>query len=126
VNALRAFPPLAEDFMNRSHRLSLAATFVASTSLVALAACSSNARTSSVEKTTGTAASGASLYATKCVSCHGSNGRSGSAGVDVAHEARDEAEDAIEKILEGGGGMPSFSNLSDQDVADLIAYLKTL
>jgi mono/diheme cytochrome c family protein len=112
--------------MNRSLRLSLAATFVASTSLVAVAGCSSNARTSSVEKMTGTASSGASIYATKCVSCHGSNGRSGSAGVDVAHEARDEAEDAIEKILEGGGGMPSFSNLSDQDVADLVAYLKTL
>ncbi len=113
--------------MQRHLRLAIALVAVSSLSaLTALTGCGSNERTSSIGKLTGTASSGASVYATKCLSCHGSDGRSGSAREDIAHEARDDSDEAIDKILGGGGGMPSFSNLSDQDIADLVAYLKTL
>ena len=33
--------------------------------------------------------------------------------------------DLIETVLEGLSGMPSFDELSNQEIADLVAYIKT-
>lgn len=74
----------------------------------------------------GNADAGKDLYTSNCTGCHGTSGKGGSAGKDIAHVARNEPEDAIEAIVEGEDSMPAFDSLSDQDVADIIAYLKTL
>ena len=53
----------------------------------------------------------------------GHDGKTGSAKVNVPAESTDLA---YKQILNGGGGMPSFSKLSDQEVANVWAHVQTL
>ena len=70
-------------------------------------------------------AAGARLYATNCTACHGAN----RAGVPGAFPAltdvgkRLESAQIKEKIRKGGGLMPPFPQLSQQDVDDLASFL---
>ncbi len=70
-------------------------------------------------------AAGAQLYTTHCVACHGAN-RAGvpptfPALTDVAK--RLDSAQIKEKIKKGGGLMPPFSQLSEQDIGNLASYL---
>lgn len=70
-------------------------------------------------------AAGATLYATHCVACHGAD-RAGVAGAfpaltDVGK--RLQPAQIKDKIKQGGGLMPPFSQLTEQDVNDLAAFL---
>jgi len=70
-------------------------------------------------------AAGEQLYATHCVACHGAN-RAGvpptfPALTDVAK--RLDSAQIKEKIKKGGGLMPPFSQLSEQDIGNLASYL---
>lgn len=78
----------------------------------------------------GDIASGQELFAANCAACHGPEGE----GTGIAPEALNDAdwlaehsdEDLREAILEGvDGKMPAFSQLSDQEVLDLIALLRS-
>lgn len=66
---------------------------------------------------------GADVFSGTCSGCHGYDGSGGSApGLMYAISGNsDEELEAI--ILEGSGGMPA-QNLSAQEVADVIAYLR--
>lgn len=110
-----------------------------------LLACQSadQARIDDVLALTGDVDSGAALYATHCAECHGAAGEGGSGGA-LAGEGED-AEELVEVILfgdeededEGGeeeeddedeedeGTMPAFEEvLTDQEVADIVAWLQ--
>jgi mono/diheme cytochrome c family protein len=88
----------------------------------ALAACGSD--TSGITSLTGDAASGKTLYVAQCQACHGSNG---TARADAAGEAKNNPSGAAAVILDGEDAMPGFQDkLSDQQVADILAYLRTL
>jgi mono/diheme cytochrome c family protein len=68
---------------------------------------------------------GAQLYATHCIACHGAS-RAGvpptfPALTDVAK--RLDSAQIKEKIKKGGGLMPPFSQLSEQDIGNLASYL---
>jgi mono/diheme cytochrome c family protein len=63
--------------------------------------------------------------ANACVNCHGADGKSGSAGKDIVSTATNEASEFSNVVLNGDGGMPSF-DLTDQQVADLTAYVASL
>lgn len=70
-------------------------------------------------------AAGATLYATHCVACHGAT-RAGVPGTfpaltDVGK--RLQPAQIKEKIQKGGGLMPPFSQLTEQEVNDLAAFL---
>jgi len=70
-------------------------------------------------------AAGAQLYATNCTACHGAN-RAGIPGTfpaltDVGK--RLESGQIKDKIRKGGGLMPPFSQLSQQDVDDIASFL---
>ena len=72
------------------------------------------------------AAAGAQLYATQCSACHGAN-RAGIPGTfpaltDVGKRLDD--KQIKEKIVKGGGLMPPFSQLSEKEIGDVIAFLK--
>jgi mono/diheme cytochrome c family protein len=78
----------------------------------------------------GDVASGQELFAARCAACHGPEGE----GTGIAPEALNDAdwladhsdEDLREAVLEGvDGSMPAFSQLSDQEVLDLIALLRS-
>lgn len=94
--------------------------------------CSSSSESdSSADRVTSIAAldadvtAGATVYAANCTSCHGEDGKSGSVAKNAAADASNESE-AIEQVLGGGDGMPAFPELSDQDIADVVAYLASL
>lgn len=79
---------------------------------------------------TGHIANGRAIYAASCALCHGAEGE----GTAIAPAALNDAtlldaltdEDLATTILMGiSGKMPASSNLSDQDVLDLIALLRS-
>ncbi|KAA8919636.1 cytochrome C [Xanthomonas sontii] len=70
-------------------------------------------------------AAGAQLYANHCTACHGAN----RAGVPPTFPALTDVGKRLqpaqikEKIRNGGGLMPPFSQLSQQEVDDLASFL---
>lgn len=84
--------------------------------LLPLAACGSGL--------TGDPTAGEAIYADNCASCHGVDA-SGGSGPNLLGEV--EEGEATDIILNGEGDMPAFADsLSDQDIADVIAYLQDL
>ncbi len=71
---------------------------------------------------------GAELFNThSCAKCHGTNGINGDRAPDL-QQVRDRMNAATiaAQIRNGGKGMPPFGDqLSDQQVNDLVAYLRT-
>ena len=70
-------------------------------------------------------AAGAQLYATNCTACHGAD----RAGIPGAFPAltdvgkRLDSAQIKEKISKGGGLMPPFPQLSQQDVDNIASFL---
>ncbi|QNH16250.1 Cytochrome c6 [Xanthomonas sp. SS] len=70
-------------------------------------------------------AAGAQLYATNCTACHGAD----RAGIPGAFPAltdvgkRLESAQIKEKISKGGGLMPPFPQLSQQDLDNIASFL---
>ena len=72
----------------------------------------------------GDAVRGGALFASRCAVCHGDDGRGGSQGVNIAdHVPYHSDEELVELLAEGGGRMPA-PGLSDQEIADVLAYLR--
>lgn len=93
-------------------------------SLLALTACA-DSRASKISGLEGDATAGATLFQENCQSCHGANGVGGS-GPALAEEA-EEPDEVISIVLSGEEEMPSFEEtLSDQEIADIVAFLQTL
>lgn len=83
----------------------------------------------------GDAARGEELFTRNCVACHGAGAMGTANGPPLVHEMyREEifADDRIADATRNGaqqrnwsyGRMPGIGGLSDQDVADLIAYVR--
>ena len=75
----------------------------------------------------GDAASGEALFsAGACATpaCHGADGVSGSATPSLGDSVPNASDEQIvNTFLNGKGSMPPQSNLSDQELADLLAYV---
>ncbi len=67
---------------------------------------------------------GKPLYEAKCQVCHGANGAGTSLGPDI--RSKENNTDNVEIIVEGGGDMPAFATMSDQEIADTNAYANSL
>jgi mono/diheme cytochrome c family protein len=84
----------------------------------------------------GDAAAGKKVFAENCIACHSAttNQRGGGPGLKDLYKnpklpsGRAVSDANVRKqILKGGGGMPGFEgSLTDAQIDDLIAYLKTL
>jgi ubiquinol-cytochrome c reductase cytochrome c subunit len=97
-------------------------TFLVSTILLtALAACGSSESTG---LPTGVATSGLPLYSAQCMSCHGITG-TGLSGPSIISKSASGIQTAVRN---GPGDMPAWteSEISDQDLADIIAYIDSL
>lgn len=95
--------------------------------LVALVALAVACGTTTTDLPAGDATAGQDLYTTNCETCHGADAKSGSAGENLVGEVGEQSE-FISAIQNGkdNGAMPAFPELSDQDIADIIAYVETL
>jgi Cu-Zn family superoxide dismutase len=68
---------------------------------------------------------GEELFAQNCRSCHGASGKGGRGIPALAgNENLADAERVIQQILHGGGGMPPFARLSDQQIAALATFVR--
>lgn len=68
---------------------------------------------------------GQSVYEANCMTCHGSTG-GGGVGVPLAgNDYLAETDYVIEQILFGGGFMPGFGHLSDEEVAAVASDVRT-
>ena len=84
-------------------------------------------KANSIAEMEGDAVAGATLYATHCQACHGEDGASGSVQKDIVEDLSYGDAHVIQAILYGEDSMPAFENtLSEQEIADIVAYLHTL
>jgi cytochrome c oxidase cbb3-type subunit III len=74
---------------------------------------------------------GAAIFAANCAGCHGADGRGGEHAPNIA--TAPEVQHLIDRELAAiirygvsGAGMPAFSSLKAQEVADVVAYLRIL
>jgi mono/diheme cytochrome c family protein len=98
----------------------LACGYVAMTLLVALMP----SRSTDMGRASPAVAAGAGTWRTEnCIACHAIYGLGGHIGPDLTNTvSRLGAEGVAAKVLAGGGTMPPFA-LSDDEVAELIAWL---
>jgi mono/diheme cytochrome c family protein len=74
---------------------------------------------------------GKNVFAQSCASCHDVNTGAqligpGLKGYYRGHHPAPKDAEVRELIVRGKGAMPGFSSLSDAELAELVAYLKTL
>jgi|GEM_PF-3194890 ubiquinol-cytochrome c reductase cytochrome c subunit len=77
----------------------------------------------------GDVARGAALYQSKCFGCHTPDARLGPSHASPDFKVRYASEETLRAVIRGGRApMPAFSEqvLSDQDLSDIIAYIRTL
>jgi mono/diheme cytochrome c family protein len=93
--------------------------------LLSLLACADDARVGEILALTPDTDEGSALYATSCTGCHGTDATGGS-GPDLVSELHHSDEHLLVYILDGDGDMPSYADWSDQELADLMGYLRSL
>jgi mono/diheme cytochrome c family protein len=71
---------------------------------------------------TGDEANGQVLYDANCAGCHGASADGGS-GPSLLGE---DLGEFLEVVPNGEGSMPAFPDMSDQDIADIYAFVQTL
>ena len=96
-----------------------------------LAACSADPRVAEIEAIAGDAVTGEPLYIDNCSTCHGVDGLGGTVDHAIVESSDGHGHShgdgqIIRRILNGGGGMPAFDSLSNQEIADIIAHLHEL
>ena len=73
------------------------------------------------------AAAGQTVFEARCTGCHGSGGMGGELGPRITDRVQGQSEEALATVVREGfptRGMPGFQ-ISDGDLANLVAYLKT-
>lgn len=89
-----------------------------------LAACGGDTRVEDILALTGDAVAGEAVFTANCESCHGVGATGGSGPELVGHGAD---EEHVEVVIDGEEDMPAFGDtLSDQDIADVLAYTGSL
>ncbi len=75
----------------------------------------------------GDAKRGSTLYADQCAPCHADDAKGGTMGVALAGQhVLDRASDVAAIVRAGRGRMPAFEDATDADIADHLAYLRSL
>jgi cytochrome c oxidase cbb3-type subunit III len=74
---------------------------------------------------------GAAIFAANCAGCHGADGRGGEHAPNIA--TTPEVQHLMDRELAGiirngisGAGMPAFSSLKQQEITDVVAWLRIL
>ncbi len=69
---------------------------------------------------------GKALYAEKCAACHQADGKGlpGTFPALAGSKVVADVEAAVKKITQGGGGMPAFKDLTPEDLAAILTYIR--
>jgi mono/diheme cytochrome c family protein len=68
---------------------------------------------------------GASIYDNNCAVCHGNDG-GGVVGPALAdNDKLADTSHVVKRILKGGGGMPAFGRLSDEEIANVASLIRS-
>jgi len=73
--------------------------------------------------------SGATAFASRCASCHGTDGNGGELGPAITARVASRTDEELRAVIRQGltgAGMPAFATLSDADTSDLIRHLRSL
>ena len=97
----------------------LAALFAAPACNVASSSTAKSDRVTAIESLEGDTASGSTLFSGNCASCHGASGQ----GISGPSLTNVDETVLIDAMLSGPDAMPSFSGLTDQQLADLTAFV---
>jgi mono/diheme cytochrome c family protein len=93
-----------------------------------LGGCAAHVTTAQVDAVLalqGDSTHGATVYADNCVECHGTDGKKEKSAVLPDKIPANTDADVVGNILSGPWIMPNFVHkLSNQDVADVLAYLR--
>jgi len=75
----------------------------------------------------GDAARGRDLYADRCAPCHADDARGGTMGVALAgRHILDRAPEFARAVRSGRGRMPDYPDTTDAEIADIMAYVRSL
>ena len=72
---------------------------------------------------------GRQAFASRCAGCHGTDGNGGELGPAITTRVPARTDDELTTVIHQGltnAGMPAFPNLTDTEVRDLIAFIRTL
>ncbi len=72
----------------------------------------------------GDATRGAQLFELRCEVCHGENGAGGSQGIDLGEHVRHHSDRELVRLMANGAGRMPSPGLSDQEIADVLAFLR--
>lgn len=90
--------------------------------LLTLLACADESRENDILALNGDPDRGETLFGA-CAGCHGADGSGGDGGPGVEGEG---GREGLETILYGEDSMPAYASWSDQDLADVLAYVDAL
>lgn len=94
--------------------------------LILLSGCGAEAvrqRAANVGRLDGVVTQGAVVFAERCARCHGALGEGTTQGIPLGGHFLDHSiEEAASFIISGVGQMPPQPTLSDQELADVIAF----
>lgn len=99
------------------------------TSLLLLGACGApgdpSGRAAAVAALTGDVGAGEAVFAARCATCHGAQGAGTSSAPNIKGPVRLQSVTELAAIvLNGSGQMPGLSVLTNQEIADVIAWGK--
>jgi mono/diheme cytochrome c family protein len=83
-----------------------------------------SARAKTIAGLIGVSTAGKTVYDLNCSSCHGPAGKGTTAGVDLTPHVADSVNELADVVIAGKGKMPPFGTLTDQQIADVIAFAK--
>lgn len=73
---------------------------------------------------TGDSTAGATVYSNTCATCHGADGSGGSGPALTSEMSEQSDEEFVSIVLYGEDRMPAQSQLSDQEIADVLSYCR--
>jgi alcohol dehydrogenase (cytochrome c) len=72
---------------------------------------------------------GATAFASRCASCHGTDGNGGELGPAITTRVASRTDEELQAVIRQGltgAGMPAFPTLSDTETRDLISHVRSL
>ena len=115
--------------MNRDSKVSGRVVFLAALVAIALAGAYRSPAQDLDAQNRATRMPGQRVFDSNCAGCHGLDGRGGDKGIDIVGKLADHTDAKLRGIIAkgiAGTSMPAFPELNQQQVRNIIGYLRSL